>query len=217
MIIFDLDDTLIDTSGAVTPYKMKRCLEILCDLGLKISDFSKGYAELLEINRLSLRSKDALHSFILRQGGDPSWVEKVIPELSSPLPSDFPIPTTPSAKDILEECAVKHRIALVTGGHPPFQMEKLKKAGIEPSIFSKISIPEDSIKRPYYEALCKEFSKSPDDVIVCGDRILMDLIPARELGLTTVHMRWGRGLVNQTEEWIDYSISDLRQLRKIVR
>jgi len=91
----------------------------------------------------------------------------------------------------------------------------LKKAGIEPSLFSNILIPEDCIKRPAYEALRKQFLNRP--VIVCGDRVSMDLLPAYELGFTTVHMRWGRGLLNQTEPWIDYSISDLRELKDIVR
>lgn len=215
MIIFDLDDTLIDTTGAIGPFKMKLCLQELGRLGLSLGDFAEAYRELMALNDTSLRSRDALERFIVSRGGDSSLFKNVLPFMVSPLPEDFTIPTTPCAKEILEELHRDHDLALVTSGHPPFQKEKLKKAGIEPSLFSNILIPEDSIKRPAYEALRKKFLNAR--VIVCGDRIAMDLLPARDLGFTTVHMRWGRGLLNQTQPWIDYSISDLRELRDIVR
>lgn len=215
LIIFDLDDTLIDTTGSIAPLKMKLCLEYLKQIGLSVADFSGAYQELMDLNAVSLCSRDAIEQFIASRGGDPLWSQAVSPLMVSPLPENFSVPTTPFAKEILEELGRKHDLALVTAGYPPFQKEKLKKAGIEPSLFSNILIPEDCIKRPAYEALCKQFLNRP--VIVCGDRVSMDLVPARELGFTTVHMRWGRGLLNQTEPWIDYSISDLRELRDIVR
>ncbi|MBU6447143.1 MAG: HAD family hydrolase, partial [Verrucomicrobia bacterium] len=107
-------------------------------------------------------------------------------------------------------------VALVTGGHPPFQMEKLEKAGIDRSFFSKIAIPEDSIKKPFYEALLREFSIRPQEVVVCGDRIAMDLAPAHALGCQTVHMRWGRGKKLATEQWVTHSIVELSELTRII-
>jgi FMN phosphatase YigB (HAD superfamily) len=107
-------------------------------------------------------------------------------------------------------------LALVTGGSPSFQWEKLEKAGIEASIFSKIIIPEDSIKKPFYEGLMREFSEAPANIWVCGDRVSMDLDPAHELGFKTIHMRWGRGRRIKHEPWIDHSISDLNELRNII-
>ena len=216
MIIFDLDDTLIDTSGSVTPLKMGLCLKQLEQLGLSLGHHA--YEELMAINAGSYRSIESLKIFIERKGGGPELLPQILPVLTSPLPPHFSVPTTPHAKEILKELGQRHRLALVTGGHPPFQRDKLEKAGIEPSHFSNILIPEDSIKRPAYEALRKEFSiDRPQDIVVCGDRVQMDLAPAYELGFTTVHMRWGRGLVNRTEPWIDFAISDLSELRKIVQ
>lgn len=217
LIIFDLDDTLIDTSGAVTPFKMKECLKLLVREGLPIQNFDRSYQELLAINAKSPKSKDALSRFIEREGGDLRLLEPALEEMTKPLPDDFVIPTTPHAKEILEWASRSHTLALVTGGHPPFQREKLKKAGIEPAFFSKIDIPEDSVKKPCYQGLLKEFSIPPQQVIVCGDRIAMDLAPAHELGIQTVHMRWGRGAQGQTEAWIRHAISDLTELKRIVR
>src|SRR5690606_4017504 len=129
----------------------------------------------------------------------------------------FSVATTPHAKEILKGFAKEHTLAIVTGGHPPFQMQKLEKAGIDRSLFSKIAIPEDSIKKPFYEALIREFSVGPKEALVCGDRIAMDLVPAHALGCQTVHMRWGRGTSLKTEEWITHSISTLTELKRIVK
>jgi FMN phosphatase YigB (HAD superfamily) len=217
LIIFDLDDTLIDTSGAVTPFKMKECLKRFIVGGLSIVHFDQAYQELLSINAKSLKSKDALVEFLSKYEGDPSLIHKAMEELVQPLPFHFTIPTTPNAKEILEILARSHSLALVTGGHPPFQMEKLKKAGIDPSIFSKIAIPEDSVKKPFYQRLIEEFSLPPQEVLVCGDRIGMDLLPAFELGTKTVHMRWGRGQIVETEKWVNHAISDLSELKRIIK
>jgi FMN phosphatase YigB (HAD superfamily) len=210
LIIFDLDDTLIDTSGSVTPFKMKECLKRLIAEGLQVPDFEEGYQKLLAINAKSAKSKDALLEF----AKDPELVDRIIEEMTRPLPPDFIVQTTPNAKEILKYLGKRHTLALVTGGHPPFQLEKLEKAGIDRSIFSKIAIPEDSIKKPYYQKVFEEFS--PTKTLVCGDRIAMDLMPAFELGFTTVHMRWGRGALVQTEKWVHHAISDLSELKRIV-
>jgi FMN phosphatase YigB (HAD superfamily) len=205
LIIFDLDDTLIDTSGAVTPFKMRECLKKL--------GFSDDFEELALLNHSSSGSREAFKKFLDKKGA-PHLIERAMEEMMAPLPDDFAIPTTPEAKEILNWLKKTHTLALVTGGHPPFQMEKLKKAGIDSSLFSKIAIPEDSIKKPFYRRLMEEFSA---ETLVCGDRIAMDLAPAHELGCTTVHMRWGRGKLVKTEPWIDHAIESLAELKRIIK
>ncbi len=184
---------------------------------MEVEDFSIAYSDLLALNEKCSKSKETLHRFVSMRGA-PSWLaDQAIEELTTPLPADFSVSTTPHAKEILEFFSSKHTLALVTGGHPPFQKDKLKKAGIEPSVFSKIAIPEDSIKKPYYQGILREFSVTPNQVLVCGDRIGMDLEPAHELGFTTVHMRWGRGARLETAGWIHHSISDLSELKRIIK
>lgn len=217
MIIFDLDDTLIDTSGCITPFKLRAVLRRWMDEGLVVGDLEKAYRELLEINGKSLKSKDAICAFAKRLGVGERAMRLADEEMKGPLPKDFVIETTPYAKEILNDLARGHRLALVTGGHPPLQMEKLEKAGIDRGFFSKIAIPEDSVKKPFYQGLVEEFSVPATQVWVCGDRIAMDLVPAFELGFTTVHMRWGRGSIVETETWVHHAISDLRELKRIIK
>lgn len=177
------------------------------------SPSSNEIEELMAINEQALKTQDALATFASRHNLslDPTFAE-----LTTPLPNDFHVQCTPYAKQILETYAKKMPIALVTGGHPPFQMEKLEKAGIDEALFSKIAIPEDSVKKPFYQAISRDFSVDPSEIWVCGDRIPMDLAPARELGCKTIHMRWGRGLKMETLHWVDFSISNLSELKRII-
>ncbi len=174
------------------------------------------FQEFLALNEECLRTCDAIETFANGKNIPEPAVARALAEMTTPLPSNFSIACTPNAKEILKSYETRCPIALVTGGHPPFQREKLEKAGIEASIFSKIAIPEDSIKKPVYEGLMREFSEVPTDIWVCGDRVSMDLAPANELGFHTVHMRWGRGRRIKHEPWIDHSISDLNELRNII-
>ncbi len=209
LIIFDLDDTLIDTTGSVTPFKMKAVLERIFGRPPRAEELQ----ELMAINETAAKTPEAIERFAALHH---IAIGTALQELTTPLPNDFLVSCTPNAKQILQHYAKKVPIALVTGGHPPFQLEKLEKAGIDGSLFSKIAIPEDSMKKPFYQAISREFSVAPSDIWVCGDRIPMDLAPARELGCKTIHMRWGRGLKMATVPWIDYSISDLRELQRII-
>ena len=216
LVIFDLDDTLIDTSGSVTPFKLRALIEWLARSGVEIGAIEQAYEDLCQVNQISKSSADAIRK-ILQRFNALSLLEESLAFFTAPLPTHFFIPTTPRAKESLEILKKKgYQIALVTGGKPSFQLEKMEKAGLEGSFFSKIAIPEDSKKGPHYKALLKEFSILPHEALVVGDRIPMDLVPAHALGIRTVHMRWGRGLLWKTEEWVDHSICELSELLEIL-
>jgi putative hydrolase of the HAD superfamily len=213
LIIFDLDDTLIDTSGCVTPFKLRRALAAM--LGSEPS--AALLQDLFQLNEELSRSSQAVEEMAKRLGLSGEAAKRGLFELTALLPADFEVICTPGALEILQELKTRAPIALVTVGQPSFQHDKLKKAGIEGSLFSKIAIPVDSVKKPFYKDLAEEFSVAPANVWVCGDRMSVDLLPAYELQFNTVHMRWGRGRKMATEPWIDHSISDLTELRKIIR
>ncbi len=207
LIIFDLDDTLIDTSGTITPYQLQRALRFL------MSDSIEHLEELLECNRVAATSREALITLARRYQVGAQALERAFLALKQPLPEKFPIALTSGAQEILS--LLSHSasfLALVTSGDPPFQMEKLEKSGIDPSLFSNMAVPEGRSKGPYYRALSQAFSTSPREVWVVGDRPPIDLRPAHELGFRTLWRRWGRGLHETGEPWIDGEIFDLRDM-----
>lgn len=212
LIIFDLDDTLIDTSGSLTPLRLRSALEILS----QSQHSSDQYCDLLQWNRELGSAEKAIKFFSTRYRCSAECEREALSQLRAPLDPDFVVPTIPYAKEILEYFQGKYFLALVTAGERALQLSKLEKAGIDSEIFSKIAVAEDGLKKPIYGALAQEFSKSPDQVWVLGDRIQKDLLPGKELGFRTIHMRWGRGALVHHESWIDYSIEKLEELKRII-
>jgi len=215
LIVFDLDDTLIDTSGVITPFKMHQILELLIKRGISIGNLEIAHLALLALSRECLTSKEAILKELERYGAT-HLVEEVMALYKAPLPDTFQVKTTPNAKKVLHDLRERgDTLAIVTGGSRAFQLEKLEKAGLQHSLFSRIEVPEDSKKKKHYESLLQEFSVCAQDSVVVGDRISMDLLPAKELGFRTIHMRWGRGLFWPVENWIDHSIGELSELLEL--
>jgi putative hydrolase of the HAD superfamily len=216
LIVFDLDDTIIDTSGSVTPYKLRECLKFLKRRNIQIGSLERSFREMQSLDQRCISSKESVR-LILERFQASHLYEEVLALYSEPLPKNFIIPTTPDAKNVLHILGQRgHTLVLLTGGKKAFQLEKLEKAGLEPAMFSKIAVSEDSQKKSHYEALLKEFSKPPYECYTVGDRISLDLAPAHDLGWRTVHMRWGRGKIGKREGWIDYSICKLSEILEIL-
>ncbi len=213
-IVFDLDDTLIDTSGSVTPFKLGEALRAMEKAGLVSGP--GAMEELVALNRVLPKTSASVRQFALKRGGGEAVVAAGLEALSSPLPDDFRVVLRPGAKEILDYCRTRHTTALVTMGYAPFQREKFKKAGLDESLFSTIAIPSDSIKKSIFQSLAERWKAPPREVVVIGDRIDLDLEPARELGFITVHVRWGRGQQVATPDWVNHSIAELSELMNIL-
>ena len=63
LVVFDLDDTLIDTSCCITPKKLKMALLAMQQEGCVLEDFQKSYSKLLKINQTTTSSLEALKIF----------------------------------------------------------------------------------------------------------------------------------------------------------
>jgi putative hydrolase of the HAD superfamily len=135
----------------------------------------------------------------------------------SSLPPKLKVKLMKGASKILVWLREKHELAIVTGGEPHFQKEKWENAGIDSSKFSKIVVADKCEKKFHYQEILTELKRLPQETIVVGDRIGRDLAPAKELGMTTIHMRWGRGLQYENGQGVvDYTISDLEEIKKIL-
>lgn len=204
LIIFDLDDTLIDTSGSITPHRLRSL----------VSD-EDSYQEIISLNELCSSSQQALGQFAQLRGLGAGWIQESMQKMFSPLPQGFTIPLTLGAREVLDWLGQSsHQVALVTGGNPSFQMEKLGKSGLDSFPFHSVVIAEDSKKKPYYQSLVKGLGCAPEEVLVCGDRPAIDLAPAHELGFRVFLRRWGRGLQVEKEPWIDGEVWNLLDLTK---
>lgn len=185
--------------------------------GLAVPDFSTALDLLRRIDRSAESAKAALSEFVDILGFGKNILEIGVKEIYEKPSSDLPVFPVDGALELLYDLGQQHQLALVTVGMLSHQMEKLKKAGIDSRIFSKISVIEDKNKKPHYQRIVDELGYASTEVLVCGDRIPIDLVPARELGFKTVQMLWGRGLNSlKSRGDVDYFISKIGELKDIV-
>lgn len=209
LIIFDLDDTLIDTTRIITPFKHRAVFK---ELQLE------NWERFVEINRNSIGTLQAFKVFFTEMGLPQEFLERAKTILTAPLPEEFEVQRVPGALPLLERLQTFHTLALVTLGDPKLQLQKMNKAGILPQLFSKLIVGRGPSKKPEYQKILAEFEVSPEEAIVCGDRIAIDLTPAKELGLTTIHYPHGRGEGRTgNPEDVDFKITKLDGLENFIQ
>ncbi len=213
MIIFDLDDTLIDTTASVRGKKLKDAFDRMCKHGLAVAP--AAVMRLLAIDTISPSVQESLTLFLDEVGGNEELLEIAKREYYENISDEIPIKAMESAKEILEELGKVRTIALVSTGIEEQQLSKLERSGLGIDLFHHIQIIPSRVKMPVYEALLKEIGAMK--AYVCGDKIDVDLAPAKELGCTTIHMRHGRSVAGGVSpDIVDHTISELSELKNIL-
>jgi len=208
LIIFDLDDTLIDTAGSILPFRRRQVLERMAEEGVAIDpEMESLYASIDERSRTS---REALQKFL---GTSHHLLEESVKTLYGASNFPFPIRLTPGTNESLFLLSQEHTLSIVTYGNPLIQKKKIEKAGLDRALFSNIVVCEQPIKGPHYKTIFENSGEVHSDVIVCGDRVGRDLLPAKELGFTTVLMRWGRGKSEPFDpQVVDHQITSIHEL-----
>ncbi|MBU1875667.1 MAG: HAD family hydrolase [Nanoarchaeota archaeon] len=217
MIIFDLDDTLIDTSGCFTPIKLRCVLKSMIFNGLIVKSEEEALKYLVELNKISINADEAIRTFLERFDAV-EYLDIGIKEYYKDYNSDFDIDVLDNALEVLQQLKEKkHLLALVSYGNEELQMRKIKKSGLNLDIFNKVFITDKHNKEFFYESLARFFNFNFDGVVVCGDKFKTDILPAKKLGMKTIKMQWGRSLANPAkEDGADYSIKNLKEILNIV-
>jgi FMN phosphatase YigB (HAD superfamily) len=93
----------------------------------------------------------------------------------------------------------------------------MEKAGIQPQRFSKLVFGSKPSKKSDYQSVLDELDVDPKQAMVIADRVSVDLSPAKELGMFTVHFPNGRGKVhNGPSSDVDVRIETLQEVLKLV-
>jgi len=214
LIIFDLDDTLVDTWGAVSLGCVKRAVEEMFKNGLITKSFDYAIERLTKINNQSKNGSEAIEKFLIEEDANISLLE-IGKKGFYAFDFDYNINPLPGVKDMFKE--IKAELVLITKGEFIPQIEKLKKAGIDPNIFKKIMAVGDYNKKKYYQQIMQELGFSAKNCFVCGDRYETDLFPAKELGIKTIYIPWGRGKIfppNKKE--VDFIVTNLKEIIPLV-
>jgi putative hydrolase of the HAD superfamily len=216
LIIFDLDDTLIDTSKCITPFQLKRALKEVIEHGFLVDSFDEALNSLLLLDKKCKTAKETLKIFFKGRDVNEKFYLLALKKVYEKLPDECKIFAVPYANATLKLLSSKHTLAIVSSGKHDIQLHKLEKASIDRSFFCKIKITSTKGKKKNFESLIQEFTLEGDKVVVCGDKVDIDLMPAKQIGCITVLMRCGRGLNQPNNRWVDFTISSLPELNKIL-
>src|SRR3989338_2454989 len=191
LIIFDLDDTLIETSKCFLPLELKNALQAMMKAGLDIDNLEESHSLLLKINERSGSGHEALAAFLEQIHGDKMYLDVAIKSYYRCDSLHFNMETLPMAKEVLLALKKDALLALVSKGIDHVQRLKMEKAGIDEHWFSNILITLDYDKKKSYQAILQKHKIDAEKMIVIGDKVDGDLLPGKELGMATVFMNHG--------------------------
>jgi putative hydrolase of the HAD superfamily len=219
-IAFDLDDTLIDTSGLLVPEASRQACEAMKKLGLNCSlQECMSWREKL--------AKEMSHREIFLEiakkynhGGIENMAAAGIQTFYNP---DIPksLPLLPGAQTTLEYCLGEgYTLYLVTSGSPEAQRRKVKAAGLD-DIFKKVYTLDGfkgEKKRIAFQDILKNEPINPRELLSVGNRLFEEIRQAKQLGATTCYFRYGEhvGEVPQvSEDHADYIVGSHEEFLKV--
>lgn len=214
LLILDLDDTIIDTTGGLRQRKLEDAFRAMRQLGPLTGAVIE---RLIEIDRTSTGIEESLWRFVAEYGGDPSLVAAGKEAYYGDLPEGVPVVPMEGAERVLTWLSERAPLVLISLGREEQQRKKLMRSGLSLDLFRRIVILESGTKRDAYSQVMADMRASAEETWVVGDKVEADLVPARELGCRTVHMRWGHaGTGVATPHWVDAVIDDLYQLQQLM-
>lgn len=223
-VSFDLDDTLLDTSGALIPVAARRAVQAMIQASGKSDSVESWLTRRIEILRADPRADVWLQ---LAKGEDEIADIGRRSFFTLPfesLPPDA-IRPTPGAFEILKWCAERATLHLVTSGDPVTQKKKIERLGVE-SFFKTIQYvdPKYAYGRTKNHAFRETQERYPElkptDFVSIGNRVDMDLGEAKVLGWKTAWVHYGEHASltpRKPEEIPDFEVASLAELLSIWR
>lgn len=216
-IVFDLDDTLVDTFGTlIKPLEMEAVAR-MASAGIGESDSEQIFETILRLRRDDPdRIEEALAQTFPQLG------EKALAARRSVFAQASPdeLQIEPAVKSMLRELSGRYDTYLLTVGRRDFQNRKLERLGIRP-LFKGIVVlasGSEETKESWLSALV-DSGTPPSSVVVVGNRLDNEIRAGNRLGMKTVWVKRGEGSgLSPCEETgePDYIIQDIMEFPKIL-
>ncbi len=219
-IVFDLDDTLLDTYRQLVPKATRdACLAMIKEgLATDLETALKACAE----REMKKPRHDLFTSLVsrfgIREGADPLKVAGAGSQAFYNRKVETDIQLFPGTRELLGELREKgYPLHLVTQGHRPTQEEKIRILGLEPYFDSihHVDPKQGERKRDAFSRVMARTKLTPMSYLSVGNRIDTDIAEAKELGWQTCWLRYGE-YKHMTPtlplERPDYTIENLKEL-----
>ena len=216
-IAFDLDDTLLDTSGLLVPAATQHSFKILIQHGLKLS-LAECEKQRLEMIR-TVSHKDVFLNLALLYGS--AATQAVVPQAIAafyepPLPANLPL--LPGARQNIDYLKKNNYLLyVVTAGADATQRGKVKALGIQDD-FLKVYVI-DSLHQQRKKAAFLDIIKlnaiSNKELLCIGNSLTSEIYDAINIGAKSCYFEFGdeRGKMSSVKsEQPDYHIYNHKDL-----
>lgn len=124
LLIFDLDDTLIQTTATFTPHQLSRVVVKMVEAGLIVSDVKEAIVHIQHLDRSTKSVRETLQKFLISYGQEEQFYEIGVKEAYENFSFISTILPMEGANEILKKLKHYHTLALVSAGVEKQQMAK---------------------------------------------------------------------------------------------
>ena len=216
-IAFDLDDTLLDTSGLLTPQASRETFNLMIQKGLKLS---LGECESFRTNLIRTYSHREVFEKLANTYGTAETVQN-LPEIYdsfyfAKLPKDLPL--IKDAQENLSYLKTKYALYLVTAGIESSQLAKVEALGIKKD-FKEVFVVNSLLKHKKKDAFQKilELENIQAEQLLCiGNSLLSEIQDAISLNAKACYFEHGeeRGKLTDLPRPPDFHVKNHAELIK---
>lgn len=198
-VFFDIGSTLVDESVA---YR-NRIERTIANTDISYDEFYQRMVEISKHNQNAYNK--VLEEFGLKKAPWNSDDEIVYPE----------------AENCLSVLSKHYKIGIIANQELDSE-QRLDKLGLQKYIDLVIASAEEGVAKPdlrIFQIALDRANCKPEEAVMVGDRIDNDIIPANEIGMTTVWIKQGFGGLFEPKEPIDqpdYIIYNLNELLNLL-
>ncbi len=191
-IAFDLDDTLVDTSGLLAPQATRDAFKILIDAGLKISHDECERLRIEWIKEISHR--DVFEKLALHHGSANTLIAaEVATQLfyEPNLPAKLPL--LEGARANIDYLKKRYSLYLVTAGIEDAQLRKAQALNIT-NDFKEIFVVNSLMKKRKKSAFLEIIEKNnlqPEELFCIGNSLTSEIRDAIEIKAVSCYFEFG--------------------------
>lgn len=203
LLIFDLDDTLVDTSHIF--YEVRRnFVAMMARKGFPESEVTFVFNEVDRKNLDSFGYVSERNLVTLRETYELLMANRIddfshsdlkqIASIGSDCLYKLPV-EMPFARELVGWCHEKFRMILVTRGSIALQYAKINKLGVRP-LFEQIRVLKAKDAEAFLD-VARMADCNPENCISIGDSMRFDILPAFEIGMHAIHVQYP----NEQMQW----------------
>lgn len=215
-LAFDLDDTLLDTSGLLVPMASRRACEAMLAAGLRctLDECMQARAELAtELSHTEIFTR-IVNRFGTNQQG--KAVHDALEEFYNPqVPESLPLMA--GALENLKTLKSNYKLFLVTVGSIPSQEKKIKALNIAP-FFDGIYILNGFLgekKDSAFRDIVRKQGHDPKHLLSIGNRLSSEIRDGKRIGADTCYFAYGEHVGEKPqypEDYPDFTVSHHKDL-----